>query len=434
MTRASSTDMMELASDVGPAPRQMGAILFLAAGDTLELDAVRGAIARSVGGIRRMRQRLMRTPWGCGRPVWVDDPGFDVADHVQSARCPAPGDRAAVLAAAVDLLGRRLPSQRPLWEVTLLDGVADGGAALVVVLHHVLADGMGGLALLARLVDGGPASPPRSAPDGIPGTAELALDAALSRLRALGRIRSLPGTVRAAAAELRSGSAPKAARCSLNRPVGPHRTVISATRSLAAVRTTARLNHATVNDVMVTAIAGAIDTLLAHRGEHIDPIVVSVPVSGRPQAAAATLGNQVGVMPVAAPTGVGPQARLGAIAAATRTRRNRERGASVALLAPAFRTLAAVHLLRWVVNHQHLVHTFATNLRGPDMPVSFLGATVSDIVPLNILAGNVAVDFAVLSYAGSLTITATADPDVVAELDILADALTRQLDQLCGHT
>ncbi len=209
--------------------------------------------------------------------------------------------------------------------------------------------------------------------------------------------------------------------------------MISATADLAAVRAAARLDDATVNDVMVTAIASAIDTLLAHRGEHIDPIIVSVPFSGRPQAAAATLGNHVGVMPVAAPTGVSPQACLAAVATATRRRRNQERGASAALLAPAFRALAAVHVVRWVVNHQHLVHTFATNLRGPDAPVSFLGATVSDIVPLNVLAGNVAVDFAVLSYAGSITITATADPDVVPDLDILADALVRHLDQLCGH-
>lgn len=65
--------------------------------------------------------------------------------------------------------------------------------------------------------------------------------------------------------------------------------------------------------------------------------------------------------------------------------------------------------------------------------MSFLDATVSDIVPLNVLTGNVAVAFAALSYAGSITMTATADPDVVAELDILADAFARQLDELCGH-
>lgn len=439
ITRASSTDMMELASDIGPVPRQMGAVLFLAAGHALNADAVRAAVAQRIGGIRRLRQRLTRTPWGCGRPVWIDDPDFDVAGHVRSEPCPPPGDRAAALAAAIGIVGHRLPPQRPLWEVTLLDDMADGGSAMVIVMHHVLADGMGGLALLGQLVDGGPPARPARArdaappPDAAPTVAELALDAAMSRLRALGRIRTLPGTVRAAVAELRSGSAPRAARCSLNHPVGADRAAISATGSLAAVRTAARRNDATVNDVMVAVVGGAVNALLAHRGEHVDPVVVSMPVSGRPLAAAATLGNQVGVVPVAVPTGVSPQECLAAVAASTRTRRNQERGASAALLAPAFRALAAVHLVRWVVNHQHLVHTFATNLRGPDAPVSFLGATVSDIVPLNVLAGNVAVDFAVLSYAGSITITATADPDVVPELDVLADALTRQLELLCGH-
>lgn len=427
IARASSADMMELACDIGPAPRQWGAVFLLDGCTTLDLDSVRAAVAARIAGIRGLHQRLMRTPWGCGRPIWVDDPDFDIANHVRTAPCRPPGDRAAVLAAASELVGRPLSRLHPAWEVTLLGGSAGSRTALVVVMHHLLADGMGGLAILAQLVDGGPTTTLDAPARVAPGRAELARDAALSRLRALRRIGTVPGIVRAAVAELRSGATLRAARCSLNRAAGPHRQLISIRGDLASVHTVAHSRAASINDVMLTVIGRGLNDLLALRGEHIDPIVASVPVSARSQHAAGTLGNQVGVMPVAIPTGLAAQACLIAVAASTRDRKSRTRGTSTALLAPAFRALAGLHLLRWAVNHQRLVHTFVTNLRGPDAPVSFLGAGVGEIVPLNLLAGNIAVAFAVFSYAGSITITVTVDPDVVPDLEVLARALDRQL-------
>ncbi len=210
-------------------------------------------------------------------------------------------------------------------------------------------------------------------------------------LGVLAHLHRVPGTILAALAELRSGSAPRAARCSINRPVGARRRFATASADLKQIRAVAHADGASVNDVMLAAMGGALGKLLAHRGEHVDPFIISVPVSGRSQASAGALGNQVGVMPVAVTTSGEATTRLEAIAAATRAHKARTRGASAALLVPVFRAFGALHLLRWGVNHQHLVHTFATNLRGPDSPVSFLGATVSDIIPLNVLAGNVAV-------------------------------------------
>lgn len=107
--------------------------------------------------------------------------------------------------------------------------------------------------------------------------------------------------MRAALAELRSGKTPRAARCSLNDPVGKRRRFVIEGADLERVRTVAHAHGASVNDVMVAAVGGALATLLAHRGEHVDTFVISVPVSGRSQFAADTLGNQVGVMPVAVP-------------------------------------------------------------------------------------------------------------------------------------
>jgi diacylglycerol O-acyltransferase len=428
--RASPADMMELASDIGPAPRQVGALLRFGPGTALGFDDVRRSIADRIGGIRRLRQQLVPTPWGCGRPVWVDDLDFDIAHHVEAVASRAPGDDTALLATAAALVTRPLPAHRPLWSATLVEGLADGGCALVVIFHHILADGMGGLAVLASLVDGGLSNPSIEPPAPPPRRSALAYDAACSRLRALAHVHRVPGTIRAALAELRSGSAPHAARCSINRPVGARRRFATATADLKEIRAVAHAHGASVNDVMLATMGGALDELLAHRGEHVDPFVISVPVSGRTQASAGALGNQVGVMPVAVPASGETRTRLEAIAADTRARKARIRGASAALLVPAFRVFGALHALRWGVNHQHLVHTFATNLRGPDSPVSFLGATVSDIVPLNVLAGNVAVAFAVMSYSGSVTLTLTVDPDVIPDLDVLVDGLRHELDPI----
>jgi hypothetical protein len=160
------------------------------------------------------------------------------------------------------------------------------------------------------------------------------------------------------------------------------------------------------------------------------PHIVGRPRKRGGELALARLGNQVGVIPVKVPTSGRPLDRLGLIAEVTRQHKTGTRGASAALLAPVFRVLAMLGVLRWLIERQHLVTTFVTNLRGPDTPVSFLGSIVSEVVPLNAVTGNVALAFAVLSYAGALTVTVTADVDAVPDSEVLVDALQDELDAL----
>src|SRR5262245_25619296 len=144
--RASALDLMQQASGHGSAPLQVGGVLVL---DGLPDPArVRAALAERIRTVPRLRRRLVRTPFGAGRPVWVDDPAFGIDAHVHVERCPAPGGEAELLEFAADLLTRALPHDRPLWSVTLVHGLAGGRSALVVMIDHVLADGVGGLAVL----------------------------------------------------------------------------------------------------------------------------------------------------------------------------------------------------------------------------------------------------------------------------------------------
>ena len=175
--RASAIDLMELASDFGPLPLQVGAILVCGSGESLAVGEVRDALADRISSIPRLRQQLVSTPPGCGRPVWVDDPQFDVARHVHEVACSPPGDEDALLRAAAGVVTVPPPGQ-PLWSATMVTGLAGDACALIVVFHHVLADGMGGLAVLASLVDGAVNAPQQNFPRAKPSTRRLTVDAA----------------------------------------------------------------------------------------------------------------------------------------------------------------------------------------------------------------------------------------------------------------
>jgi diacylglycerol O-acyltransferase len=429
--RTSPTDLMQLASDLPGSPMQVAAILVLDTASLLDLPAVRDAIGQRIRAVPRLRQRLIRTPFGAGRPIWVDDPGFDIRRHVTAATCPAPGDEAALLAVAADTLTRRLPANRPLWSATLITSLADGNTALIVILHHVLADGIGGLAVLARLVDGAtPAPAATDFPRPSPGHGALYVDACRTRLRAFAYLPTGARRLRSAIAELTTGGAAGPPRSSLNQPTGPRRGLGVARADLASVQQAATAHGATVNDVVLTAVTGALRAVLLHRQENVDRFVISVPTSARREATAGHLGNQVGVMTVPVTVVGDPRQRLAAIAHTTRGRKPAAPAASTALLGPAFRVLAGLGVFGWLVDRQRLVTTMVTNLRGPGVRLSFLAAPITDVIPVTPITGNVTVAFAVMSYAGTLIVTVIADPQHCPDLPVLVAELQKELDLL----
>ncbi|MEO9222026.1 MAG: wax ester/triacylglycerol synthase domain-containing protein [Mycobacteriaceae bacterium] len=285
--RASAADVTSLVTDLADAPMHVGAVLLLGASTGWELGAAIEALEVRSRSVPRLRQRLQSAPFGCGRPFWVDDPAFSIDRHVTSSPCTGGSDINAVLRVAADIVGRPLPRDRPLWSATFVTGLDAGQVGLVVVFHHVLADGIGGLAVLANLVDGPDPSP---APElagtaqAAPGTGALWLDATRARLD---QVSGLPGAIR------------------------------SGVSAIAAMR------------------------------------------SDRP--------------------------------------------------------------------HRN---TSVTNLHGPETSLAVLGAVVSDVIPISVATGNVTVSFAVLSYAGKLTVTVIADPRACPDLQSLTHLLQDELASL----
>ena len=424
--RVSADDLMSLASERGSTPMQVGAVLILDASVGLDPGLVADAIAQRIAAVPRLRQRLVKVPLGCGRPVWVDDRDFAISHHFSVVPCP-PGDEGAVLRVAAAMLRTRLPRDRPLWAAKLVTDTGQGGAALIVVFHHVLADGIGGLAVLASLVDGAAEVRDVAFPRRMPPPYQLAVEAVTGRMRSVGKLPATLGRLRGGVSQLRPMFGAPQARTSLNTPTGPRTGFATVQVDLSQVRSAAHAYRATVNDVVLSAIAVALHRLLALRGEGVDQFVISVPFSARREASASDLGNQSGVIPILVP-GVGDaEQRLRSLAARTRAAKRSQRGASTALLSPFFRLLAAAGLYRWFIDRQRMIHTFVTNLRGPERRLSFLQCPVTGIIPLGVATGNVTVSFAVLSYAGTLTITLCADPDTCPDLFELRDALEEEV-------
>lgn len=430
VARLSANDLTTIATDRGSVPMQIGALLLLDEGSAPRADELASVVGRRIARIPRLGQRLRRAPVGCGRPFWEDAP-HGTAGLVTVAAAAA--DDAGLVDAAVDEVLRRLPRDRPLWRAVVYADPAGRARGLVVVLHHVLADGIGGLAVLAELVDhdGDRTSKPLDTARPAPGRRALASDAWTRRWAAL---RSTPDALRRLLAGVREiGGVPRqgAGRTSLLQPTSPRRRMEIVEVDLAPVVAAAHARGATVNDLLLVAVGGALRRFLAARGERLDEVLVSVPVSGRLAASSTDLGNQVGVLPVAVPLADDPAVRLTAVREQrARLGTSAPRASSGAVLSVLFRGLAASGIFQWFVRRQRLVHTFLTNLRGPTEPLALAGGRVRRVVPVVTVPGNVTVSFAVLSYAGRLLTSVVYDPEHLSDHALLADALERELAAL----
>jgi len=432
--RAGADDLaMGALSTHGRVPQQFGVVLRLEPGG--DAEAVRRLVADRLGSVPRLRQRLVPVPPLAGLPVWVDDPVYASGTHVGRRTCPAPGDERALLDLAADLACVRLDPARPLWSATVVDGLTGGGFAVVVLLDHVVSDGIGGLAVLGRLADPGP-PPDDGGPPARPRPSYRALVADATRAK-LAALRRAPEAVRALRHSLRAGGGAhpvRAAACSLLAPTGKGRRFGVATTRLAALHAAAADVGATVNDAVLVAVATALSDLLAARGESVPAFGVGIVVAGRRSADVAHLGNLTSPLLLTVPAAGPPGERLRRIAGVVRRERDAAAATAteaVAVAGPLIRFAAATGLYgRWLRSQQRL-HTLVSNVPGPPAPLTLGGLGVSRLVPIGVGdSGNVTVSFVCLSYAGTLTVTAVADPERVPDLPVLVDALQAALDEL----
>ncbi|SNY59165.1 wax ester/triacylglycerol synthase domain-containing protein [Paractinoplanes atraurantiacus] len=401
--RVSDADLAYLAMDRGPVPEQFAVVLVLGPG----FDVERGAelLGERAARIPRLRQRLVRVHGG---PIWAGDRSFDPARHLYTRRCRQPGNERALLDVILPEVTRWLRRDRPLWRAVFVTGLADGRTALALIVHHALADGLGGLAVLNALVDGGEPS------------AEAPRRAARDGRRRWHDLR----TAMSAAGGLFAG---RVGRGSLLRPTGSHRRALAVRTELAGLRAAAHRANATVTTVVLVAVGEALRRLLAYRGEPITAVRAGVPVSGDPRAGD---GNAVGLMTVTVPV-TGPRVRrMAQVVAEMRARRPRAAGpAPITVMGQAFRLAAATGAYRWYMNRQRRLHLVVSCLRGPSEPVTLAGTAVENMIPVAPAgASNLTMACQALSYGGMLTVTTVVDPVLCPDLSLFGRCLSAELE------
>jgi WS/DGAT/MGAT family acyltransferase len=309
-----------------------------------------------------------------------------------------------------------------------LPGLADERVGLFVRVHHVIADGVLGVATLRTLLDAtptassGPAQPWTPAPS--PPGRDLLLDDLRRRADKVGRALSLLAHpvstlrhVKAAWPTMRWVLVKKPGPAtSLDRLVGTGRILALMRSSLDPVKEIAHAHEAKVNDVLLAIIAGGLHGLLHSRGEPVDDLVlpIYVPVSLRRQRPGQEGGNLVSQMVIPLPIGVSdPGRRLRQIAAET-VRRKARSHPSLGTLVPS--GIAGRAILKLVVRRR--VNLTSADLTGPRTPLYLAGARVLEVFPMLPLIGNVSLGVGALSYAGQLNIMVVADAVAYPDIDV----------------
>jgi len=414
-------------------------------------------IASKLPVLPHYRQRVRFVPGQLGRPMWVDDPHFDLAYHVRHTALPPPGSEAELNALMGRLMSVELDRRRPLWEAWMVEGLAEDRWALISKVHHCMVDGISGTDLMVLLLDRGRKHTPPSAdtwtPAPEPGDDALVVGALrdlllmpAEGLRATASALRAPRAVVTSLWDSAQGAVAlgrelvPAPALSIEGPIGPHRRWAAARASLDELRQIRRVFGGTVNDVVLAVIAGAFRDLLVSRGDPVEHAVLRslVPVSVR-AAEDHTANNQVAASVVELPVNdADPLHRLEA------TRRQMDAlkashqadasGAMTVMAAFTAPMLFALGLrsgttaLRYLP--QRSVNTVTTNVPGPRSPLYALGREMLEYLPFVPLSHGVRIGVSVLSYNGQVRFGVTGDYDTIPEVEWFCRRIEAGLAQL----
>jgi diacylglycerol O-acyltransferase / wax synthase len=420
-------------------------------GPLTEQDLAR-LITERIHLVPRFRQKVVIPPFGAGRPVWVDDEGFDLSFHLRRTALPSPGGRRELAEFVQRVHSRPLDRTKPLWEMYLIEGLEDGYVAVLSKSHHAMIDGLGGMDIATVLFDFTEESqrlePQPWAPRPGPSGRDLFFEAVADQLRnpvhalmeGTGRILRAPQEALAEAGRLLGGvrsllALGQAPAGPFNVPVGPNRRFAMAEVPVADAKAVKNALGGTVNDVLLAAVAGALRTLLRQRGERVtgQTLRAMVPVSTRGEATAHALGNQVSMFFVDLPIGVSdPARRLRRITGATRELKTSHQAmAATAIMNSAQWAPPTLHgLAARLVARQRFVNLIVSNVPGPQVPLYLDGARLMVAFPVLPLGETMALSVAVTSLSGVLGFGFTTDWDSGADIDTMAEGLLQSFEEL----
>jgi diacylglycerol O-acyltransferase len=456
--RLSSLDLSFLCLEGTNTPMHLGAVLVFGKPEELAdvdvAERLAAVLRHRAATVPRLRRKLAPVAFPPGAASWVDDPAFDPSDHVHVSTLPAPHGAVELATRTAELLASPLDRSRPLWEMHVIGALADGGFALLVKIHHALADGLRAVMLGMSLFDN-PWQPTRdrepAAADGLPTVGLLqgllgASNDAVTLTRRLLDPRTTRSEVTLRARQARDATAIGASvarhllwpapRSPINVPVGPERRFAMLRIDLDDIHAVRKRHRGTVNDVLLAVVAGGLRRWLTDRGDLVrGPLRALVPVSRPHPDPQDTAGNLLSGylvdLPIDEPD---PLTRL----AAVRTAMAANRAAGPARGPGAFPTLAnllppLLHRLAGPVAapaSSMLFNTVITQVPLPELNLTLAGIRLTEIYPVVPLAAGQALGVAVSTFRGTAHVGLHADYAALPDLDQLGSHLTGALTEL----
>jgi diacylglycerol O-acyltransferase / wax synthase len=405
--------------------------------------------------VPRYRQKLQDAPLQTGRPVWIDDPSFNLEYHVRQTALPEPGSEEQLMRLTSRVFSQQLDRSKPLWETWLVEGLQDGRFALITKTHHSLIDGIAGVDLAQVLFDLTPVPQEIPHPDeawqpapepnaiellaeGVTGLAKAGLGVATRALGAAARPNESIHELREAAEGLGeivwAGMNP-APDTPLNVEIGPHRRFVGVRNELQDFKKIKDAFGGTVNDAVLTVVSGALREWLQSRGVRTEGLELRalVPVSIRGSHEHGQLGNRIAVMRGPLPVYVeDPVARLAAVRQAMGELKESKQAVGAEVLA-GVQNFAPPTILAQASRlnfSTRLFNLIVTNVPGPQFPLYVRGRELDDVFPVAFLPENHALAVAIMSYNGKINFGLLGDYDALPDIGLIADGIESSLAEL----
>jgi diacylglycerol O-acyltransferase / wax synthase len=464
MKRLTGLDGLTLHGETAVMPTHVMAVLFCdpAARGELTAGAVLRLLAWRTAATPCFRQRLLTKPFGLGQPVWIEDPAFNVDDHLHRVRLPKPGTLRELAALVGKLHGQPLDRDRPLWDAWVVQGLTDGRLVVVIKFSHAMTDGVGAVtSMLPRLMTTDPdaefPATPKPAAARMPVAAAIALDIIdeIATNTAVGvriaakvapgavksAVKSVVGTALRPVRQLLLGSGPQrpdapksdmdgsSPRTLLNAPITARRSVAFAAVAMDDLRFITDAFDVTVNDVFLTATTSALRRWLqVHDTVPDQPLRTLMPISTR--GAGDDASNSWSPALVKLPVYLAdPVEQLASIRAATSQIKNRRRAAPPVNLADVIDLVPPVIIgqvaglytgLKLSRFHPPLAHVITSNVPGPPEEIYCAGSRVLDLHAVAPLCEGANLNITAVSYGGTFAVGIVACPDNVDDVTSIA--------------
>jgi diacylglycerol O-acyltransferase / wax synthase len=405
--------------------------------------------------VPRYRQKLANPPLNTGRPLWVDDPNFNLEYHVRQTALPSPGSEEQLLLLTSRIFSQQLDRSKPLWETWLVEGLEGNRFALISKTHHALIDGIAGVDLATVMFDLSPVPPeientgqpwqPQPEPGaadlvatGLKGLVRTGIDVATRAAGALTRPDYTLRTAREAAegvGEIVWATLNPAPSTPLNVEIGPHRRFVGVPMRLDDFKRVKNAFGGTVNDVVLTIVSGALRSFLHSRGVKTEGLELRalVPVSIRPEQERGQLGNRIAVMRGPLPVYIAdPIERLRTVKRAMDGLKESKQAVGAEVIAGAQNfapptILAQASRLNFSTR---LFNLIVTNVPGPQFPLYLQGRELQEIYPVAFLPKDHGLAIAIISYNGSMNFGLLGDYDALPDIESFGDWLRDSINEL----